>query len=240
LEYVPAERKMTNSLTKTVGDITNIEDISKTDEYLTIVNHQPPKDHVHNHPIADGVKYIPIGIIETMLTKVFRHWNVEILREGQLLNSIYVTVRVNYLHPITKEWEHQDGVGAVAIQVDKGKNASELGAIKSNAIMLALPSAKSFAIKDAAEHIGRAFGRDMNRKDTLAFNTYTDTGLTPMNTLITVPQIKELSKLSMEYSGLNEEDAAQWFYEIIGIQYSQVKKIEFEPVKQKLEDERNV
>lgn len=157
------------SLTKTVGDIANLDDLAKSDEYLTIVNHQPPREHVHDHPLAKGVKYIPIGIIETMLTKLFRNWNVEVLREGQLLNSVYVTVRLNYLHPITKQWEHHDGVGAAPIKTDKGENASNMAAIKNDAIMTGLPAAKSFAIKDAAEHIGRAFGRDINRKDTLAF-----------------------------------------------------------------------
>lgn len=33
--------------------------------------------------------------------------------------------------------------------------------------MKALPAAKSYAIKDACEHIGKLFGRDLNRTDTL-------------------------------------------------------------------------
>lgn len=207
--------------------------------YLKVVNQSPPKDYVLNHPLQAGVKYIPISVVETMLTKVFRHWYVEILREGQLLNSVYVTVRLHFLHPITKEWEHHDGVGAVAIQVDKGKNASDLGAIKSNAIMLALPSAKSYAIKDAAEHIGRAFGRDINRKDVMPFQD-DKSNINMTNQLILVGQIKELEQKTMEYTGLTASDAADWFQEIIGIQYSQVRKFEFDAVLKKIEEERIV
>lgn len=228
-----------NSLTKQVGDITSLDDIEKIDEFLSVVNHAPPKDYVFDHPLANGIKYIPIGVIETMLTKLFRYWNVEILREGQLLNSVFVTVRLHYKHPISGEMTFQDGVGASQIQVDKGKNASDLGAIKSNAIMLALPAAKSFAIKDAAEHIGRAFGRDMNRKDVLPFSpSYSEVG--PNNQLILVKQIKELEELAKEYTGMEDEVAANWFNEIFGIQYSQVRKFEFDAVKQKMQEERVV
>ena len=162
-----------NSNIKTLGllasDIDNIEELVINDQFLQVVNVNPPKQFIKNHPMASGVKYIPIDKIEMMMTKIFQSWYVEILREGQILNSVFVTVRVHYKHPITKEWLHQDGTGAVPIQVDKGQNASNLSAIKSNAITLGLPSAKSYAIKDACEHIGKLFGRDLNRKDTMAF-----------------------------------------------------------------------
>ena len=139
------------------------------DKFNAIVNTVPPQSIVREHPLQKGVKYIPIDKVETLLTKIFQQWYVEILSSGQLLNSVYVTVRLHYLHPIRKEWLHQDGIGAMQIQVNKGETASNLAAIKPNAIMLGLPAAKSYAIKDAAEHIGKLFGRDLNRKDTMAF-----------------------------------------------------------------------
>jgi len=229
---------ITNSSELTVNQDKTVV-VKDDSNYLKLVNQAPPKDYVLNHPLQSGVKYIPIAVVETMLTKVFRHWYVEILREGQLLNSVYVTVRLYFLHPITKEWEHQDGVGAVAIQVDKGKNASDLGAIKSNAIMLALPAAKSFAIKDAAQHIGRAFGRDINRKDVMPFQESKST-IDSSNQMILVGQIKELEQKTMECTGFSASDAADWFQEIIGIQYSQVRKFEFDAVLRKIEEERIV
>lgn len=151
------------------GDITTLIDKIKEDKYLKVVNQQPPEDFVKNHPLVSGVKYIPIDKVELLLTNVFQEWHVEILQVQQLLNSLAVTVRLHYTHPLTGEKLFQDGVGAVQIQVNKGENASNLAAIKPDAIMKGLPSAKSFAIKDAAEHIGILFGRDMNRKDTIAF-----------------------------------------------------------------------
>lgn len=217
-------------------------------EFVKFVNHAPPKQFVLDHPLANGVKYIPIGQIEKMLDRIFKSWNVEVLREGQLLNSIYVTVRVNYLHPILNEWQHQDGVGAMTIQVEKGKDASDLKAIKSNAIMLALPAAKSFAIKDAVEHIGKSFGRDINRKDMIIFSPSTSVTqaqrrdmFTPMNTKITVAQEKELFEAAKDASGLgDEEQIKNWFEEICSMKITQVKKIEFDMIMDYVKDNATV
>lgn len=231
------------SLVQLVGDMGDLKTFVAQDEFLQIVNQEPPAKFIRNHPLASGVKYIPIEIIEMMLTKLFQRWRVEVLREGQVLNAVKVTVRLHYLHPITKEWDFQDGIGAVAIQVDKGKNASDLGAIKANAIMLGLPAAKSFAIKDAAEHIGKVFGRDLNRKEAIAFDpsyagrdesiNYTET-----NQTILVAQVKELLELTQEASGLkNEEEVKQWFREVAGMEMHQTKKHEFEAVKKYIEEQ---
>lgn len=157
------------SLAKIVGDLGDLTTFLAEDEFLSVVNQEPPKQFVKDHPLAKGVKYIPIDRVELMLTKIFQQWRVEITSSGQLLNSVFVNVRLHYKHPISKEWTFQDGTGAMAIQTDQGKTAADLAAIKSNAIMLALPAAKSYAIKDAAENIGKVFGRDINRKDTMAF-----------------------------------------------------------------------
>lgn len=230
------------SLAKLVGDLGDIESFVKNDEFLAIVNQEPPEKFVKNHPLAPGVRYIPIEVIEMMLTKVFQNWYVEILESGQLANSVKVSVRLHYTHPITKQELYQDGVGAVAIQVDKGKNASDLGAIKSNAIMLGLPAAKSFAIKDAAEHIGKVFGRDLNRKDTMAFNPSYATGeeadYQDYNKFVKVGQHKQLMEAAKEACGLAEqEDIEQWFLEVIGKEMVHVRQTEFEAVLRHIKEE---
>jgi hypothetical protein len=56
------------------------------------------------------------------------------------------------------------------MQVDSGKKAMDHEAIKSNAVMLALPIAETNAVKDAADKIGKIFGRDLNRKNALGYD----------------------------------------------------------------------
>jgi hypothetical protein len=161
---------MASELAKIVDGVNVLAEYAQFDDYLAIINQDPPAKFLNDHPTAKGVKYMPIGIVESILTKVFQDWYVEVLKTGQLLNSVEVTVRLHYWQPLKQAWRHQDGVGAAPIQTDAGKNASDMGAIKNNAIMLALPAAKSYAIKDAAEEIGKLFGRDINRKDAMGFD----------------------------------------------------------------------
>lgn len=164
-----------NTLVKIVGDEIQLEKLVKRDQFLQVVNTPPPDAWVKDHPIAKGVKYMPIERIELLLTRIFQEWHVEIKREGQLANSVYVTVRLHYRDPIADEYRWQDGTGAAPIKTDKGANASDMGAIKNDAIMTGLPAAESFAIKDAAEKIGRLFGKDLNRKDVSGFTPSYDT-----------------------------------------------------------------
>lgn len=164
-----------SKLVQIVGDEIQLTKLVQRDQFLEVMNTAPPAAWVKEHPTAKGVKYIPIERIELLLTRIFQEWHVEIKREGQLANSIFVTLRLHYKDPIDGEYRWQDGTGAAPIQTDAGKTAADLSAIKSNAIMLGLPAAESFALKDAAEKIGRIFGKDLNRKDVVGFTPNYDT-----------------------------------------------------------------
>lgn len=142
----------------------------KYDQLKQITNHPPNNKWVKTHPFARNVVYLPIDKVEFLLDRIFQQWRVEVKEYKQLFNSVTCSIRLHYKDPITQEWSYHDGVGAVGIQTDKGKAASDLTAVKQDAVMKALPAAKSYAIKDAAEHFGALFGRDLNRKDTLAFS----------------------------------------------------------------------
>lgn len=168
---------MENSITTIVEfDEKQLADMVTTDKYLAIVNSNPPKTFIEAHPTAKNVRYIPIDKIEWLLTRLYQRWHVEILREGTMFNSVFVVVRLHYYNPITKEWEQQEGVGAVGMQTSKGAKAADMNEILSDAVMKGLPAAESYAVKDAAEKIGRLFGKDLNRKDTYGFSPAYDTG----------------------------------------------------------------
>lgn len=141
----------------------------KMGELKSVLNQAPNKAWIKNHPFAQGVVYLPIDKVETMLDMIFQQWKVEILSINQLAQSICCTIRLHYLNPIAKEWSYHDGVGAVPLKTDKGFSAADLSHIKSDAVATGAPAAKSFAIKDAAEHLGKLFGRDLNRKDAVAY-----------------------------------------------------------------------
>jgi len=156
-------------------------EVFKNDQFNLLMNQEPPKSWIKKHPfiktvteingnkVQENLPYITIQRVETLLTAIFQEWKVEVMSCGQLFNSVYVNVRLHYRSPTDGSWKFHDGLGAVGVQTDKGETAANLNAIKQDAVMKALPAAKSYAIKDAAEHLGKLFGRDLTRNDYVEF-----------------------------------------------------------------------
>ena len=157
------------NLVKYVGDEVKIEEIKDSARLKFILNSGVNTKWLKTHPTTKNVKYLPIDKIEILLDMIFQEWRIEILNISQLAQSVCVAVRVHYKNPITGEWSFHDGVGASPLQTNAGKSAADLANIKNNAVQLAAPAAKSYAIKDAVEHLGKMFGRDINRSDTVGY-----------------------------------------------------------------------
>lgn len=149
-----------------LDDLYAVRDVAKKDNTLNIIlNAAPKSEWIRDHPMAPGVRYIPIEIVEYLLTNIFLKWRVEIRKSELIANSIVVTVRLHVKDPTTGEWDFQDGIGASPVQTEKGSGATDFTKVKTNAVTLAAPSAESFAFKDAAEKFGKLFGKDINRKN---------------------------------------------------------------------------
>lgn len=155
-----------------LADLYKADDIAtlfKTDQFNLLMNQAPEPKWIKENAYAGNSKYIPIGILETLLQRIFKEFRVEVLREGTMFNAVYVTIRLHYVNPVTGEWSYHDGVGSAQIQTKAGASAADLSSISNNAVMMSLPMAKSYAIKDACDHFGKLFGRDLNRKETMGF-----------------------------------------------------------------------
>lgn len=150
------------------------EMVIKDTELAIVLNSEPLKDWVKEHPINKKLKYIPIEIIEYLLTRIFGRWKVEIKESKVLANSVVVTIRLHYIDPISNDWEWQDGIGAMAIQTKAGTGAMDAESTLKDAVMKAAPAAESYAIKDAAEKLGKLFGKDLNRKDAIGYESLLD------------------------------------------------------------------
>lgn len=180
----------------------------KENALMVILNQEPPKQWLADHPTAKIKKvneegkeitvplpYLPIARVEYLLSRIYGKWWVEVLDSKVIANSVSVTVRVFVRNPITGEIDHNDGVGAAPIQTDKGAGAMDWNFAKSNGVQLALPAAKAYAIKDAAENFGKLFGKDITRKDVINYDTLLKDSVTPEDKL---EEIKELYALKIE------------------------------------------
>lgn len=140
----------------------------KHDQYNLLLSQPPPAKFLKKHPIY-GNQYLPVDKVEFLATRIFQRWRWEIKWTKQLLNSIEVAGRYHYFHPVSQTWEWIDGGAAYPIQLDSGATASDITKIKGNGVQLAYGIADSLAFKAAVEKLGKIFGRDLNRKDTIEF-----------------------------------------------------------------------
>ncbi len=212
--------------------------IDKQNQLNIILNAEPKKEWVREHPFVKNLKYLPIERVEYLLTMIFTKWRVEVKEVKLLANSIVTTVRVFVQDPITGEWDWQDGIGAMPIQVAKGSGATEFDKMNSSAVQIGSPASESFAIKDACEKFGRIFGKDLNRKDNISYDRLYQ--LIGMNDIVNNPSLteeirkevlgtttlKQLQGVEKKYSGLGKD-----FVKLVVEQKQFIEKVQ--------EDERN-
>lgn len=164
------QEKPSSKMLITLVEENRVGEVKDLDRLKQILNVEPPAKWVRENPYARGVKYLPIDKVELMLDTIFQEWRSEIKSVSQLAQSVVCVVRVHYRNPVTGEWSFCDGVGATPLKTDKGYDAADMAHIKSDAVSTGAPAAESYAIKDAAEHLGKIFGRDLNRSDTVSFS----------------------------------------------------------------------
>lgn len=163
--------------------------IYKYNKLIFLLNKQVPRKWIKEHPTVkievmgrkQALKFLPIDKIRFLLNRIFGlGWKDEIIGVYQTFNSVVVSVRLHFCVPGTGVWFYHDGIGAVAAQTNKDAAASDLGAIKSDAIMKAAPSAASYALSNAAEKLGDLFGANINKPDSInwggAYDAYTTAG----------------------------------------------------------------
>ncbi len=158
----------------TVSEISKLNyDSAGLNEMQVILNQSPHESWIKKNDIANNTLYLPIDKIEFLLTYLFIDWWVEIINYSLLANSAVCHIRLHYTIRLGDQvvTKFQDGIGASPLQTNKGAKPSDYSEIKNNSVQLAMPSAETYAIKDAAEKIGRIFGRDLNRKDLINYDS---------------------------------------------------------------------
>ena len=160
----------------TIAELTKPENLQQAfanDQFNLLVNQEPPQKWIKTHPYIKNYRYLPIDKIEYLLKKIFRSYRIEEKETKLMMNAVFCSVRVHYLHPVSGEWMWHDGVGAAELQTNKdsGPLRMDMSNVNTGAVPMAVPIAKTRAIKDACDHIGDLFGANLNRKDTLSVTT---------------------------------------------------------------------
>lgn len=154
-----------------IQDLYNDKSLARAnDTFVTLLNQPPKAEWVKTHPFIKNYKYLPIERVEYLLKTIFKSYRIEITGQGQSFNGVWVTVRLHYLNPVSNAWDFHDGIGAVELQTAKGTSPADLANINNGALGMAFPVAKTRAVKDATDHLGKLFGSDLNRKDDIDYS----------------------------------------------------------------------
>jgi hypothetical protein len=162
--------------TNGVAIMSELSNYQALENFTKIVNAAPPPSSLQKTP--DGkAETMGISFVETKLDEIYlRQWGTEDVHVMQVANEILVWLTLWVIDPLTKLKITRAGFAAVQIMTDacpdelksnyKAKYAWSLDMQnkKPNAMYLAFPKGRSMAIKNAAVTLGKAFGRDLNRK----------------------------------------------------------------------------
>lgn len=212
----------------TLAELTDDKQLAKdTDQFNFLVNQDPPSKWVKEHPYIKGHKYLPIDKVELMLKRLFKRYRIEVKETKMLMNAIVCNVRVHYFHPVTSEWEWQDGVGADELQTQKetGTLKSDMSNVQRGAVPMSAPIAETIAIKDACHKIGRIFGADLNRTDVKPYSIDPDLQEKEKVEGEDWEMVKEAVKLGKNNGGMSAAKANQ-LYDLTNDQKSELYDIE--------------
>jgi predicted RecA/RadA family phage recombinase len=132
--------------------------------YKQILDTRPPKSIIRHHQYGK-FDYLPITAVERLLDGLFASWSVEILREGHVVNGFYIVVRLTAHIPNSDKSLVSDGIGFAEFQTTKGSSPTDFTQLMQSAGVMAIPKAKTEAIKNAAKSFGNLFGRNLLRND---------------------------------------------------------------------------
>jgi len=153
---------------------------------LQVLNTEPKPEELKLNIHANNAKYIPVGIIERKLDEIFLAWQTDNFRWTVIANEIVGVLTLKVFHPVLLTWITYEGTAATQIQIDSslkdqlgnpvykdGKkqrdpnfNITQIERKITNTLQKDFPHLKSECLKNAAKHLGKAFGRDLNRDET--------------------------------------------------------------------------
>ncbi len=143
---------------------------SEIEQFQELLNKKPDKKSIRVNKFAGDSMYIPIGNIENRLDEIYSGiWSYRIDKVEMIGNSIICQIVLRVLHPIAKVWICRGGVGAVPVQLNKGEKELNFLTCKSDAFKKGVGTAKSQALRNAAQSLGEVFGRNLNREDVEEF-----------------------------------------------------------------------
>jgi hypothetical protein len=147
-------------------------------EFQRRLNQEPDPKELDSTP--DGkAKTLPISFIEMTLDELYMGmWDTQNFQWSAITNEVQGSIELVVVHPITGREIRRTGAASIVITVDSLSDDEKKGMSKQNRNLYALnpenkkpnaldmgfPKLKAECTKNAAQSLGKIFGRDVNRK----------------------------------------------------------------------------
>jgi hypothetical protein len=138
------------------------------DKLKAELNKAPHPGVIKVNKFAGNSKYVPIGVVQTLLDRLFLSWDWRINDVQVIMNGVMVRGTLTCLNH-SGSMIKMDGIGASEFQLRKGATTLSPDTLNSKAIERDVPKAESEAFKNAAKKLGRVFGRSLNRKEDIGY-----------------------------------------------------------------------
>ena len=153
----------------------NPETMGQLQKFTQRLNAEPDPLSVEQTPDRKASTVV-ISHIETTLDELFfGQWRTEGFKWSPVANEIQGSLELVCIHPVTGFEIRRTGAASIVIMVDRApenlagqeRNQWALNPSnkKPNALDMAFPKLKSECLKNAAQSLGKVFGRDLNRKN---------------------------------------------------------------------------
>ena len=157
-------------------------ELLKIQKFVSSLNNSDPISGVENTP-DNKAKTLTISHVEMTLDEYFFGlWSTENFKWSVIQNEVVGSLDLIVVHTMNGMFIRRTGAASIIIQVDKVpdeiKNNSKARNIhalspenkKPNALDMGFPKLKAECLKNAAQSLGKIFGRDLNRKQKDTFN----------------------------------------------------------------------
>lgn len=141
------------------------EERLKLQNFLKRLNSEPNQSEIKINQHAGNSRYLPISFIEMTLDEYFfGQWSTENFRWQVMANEVVGSIDLIVEHPVSGKTIKRTGCSAVMIRQKRGAGVTQIEEKIHNALEMDFPHLKADCIRNAAQSLGKLFGRDLNRK----------------------------------------------------------------------------
>lgn len=134
--------------------------LTELEKFQALLNDAPDTDKLKTY---NNSLYLPIGHIEHTLDQLYNGlWETYDFKYEVISNELSGSLVLTVFHPVAKIWIRRTGAAAVMITT-RAKMPATMENKTRTALIGNVPSLLSSCLSNAAEKLGNAFGRSLNR-----------------------------------------------------------------------------